>query len=127
MSFVLVQVIVGGLLLGAVCALFSSGLTLVWGMIISGVGLVVWMDRHDSHLPVAPVPRRLLIDCPIRTHKKMMIGVDEAAVSLCLRNAVAKARPCLREEYADAAGDPGARLPTRRQNYEPSSSMREQV
>jgi branched-chain amino acid transport system permease protein len=32
MSTVLVQVIVGGLLLGAVYALFSSGLTLVWGM-----------------------------------------------------------------------------------------------
>ena len=32
MSLVLVQVIVGGLLLGAIYALFSSGLTLVWGM-----------------------------------------------------------------------------------------------
>ena len=32
MSIILVQVIVGGLLLGAVYALFSSGLTLVWGM-----------------------------------------------------------------------------------------------
>src|SRR6201994_2879165 len=32
MSPILVQVIVGGLLLGAVYALFSSGLTLVWGM-----------------------------------------------------------------------------------------------
>jgi branched-chain amino acid transport system permease protein len=32
MSFTLVQVIVGGLLLGAVYALFSSGLTLIWGM-----------------------------------------------------------------------------------------------
>ena len=32
MSMVLVQVIVGGLLLGAVYALFSSGLTLIWGM-----------------------------------------------------------------------------------------------
>ncbi|WP_454629422.1 branched-chain amino acid ABC transporter permease [Bradyrhizobium cenepequi] len=32
MTFTLVQVIVGGLLLGAVYALFSSGLTLVWGM-----------------------------------------------------------------------------------------------
>ena len=32
MSFVLVQVIVGGLLLGAVYALFSSGLTLVGGL-----------------------------------------------------------------------------------------------
>src|SRR5260370_15465042 len=29
---ILVQVIVGGLLLGAVYALFSSGLTLIWGM-----------------------------------------------------------------------------------------------
>ena len=32
MSTILVQVIVGGLLLGAVYALFSSGLTLIWGM-----------------------------------------------------------------------------------------------
>src|SRR5258706_6609840 len=32
MSFTLVQVIAGGLLLGAVYALFSSGLTLIWGM-----------------------------------------------------------------------------------------------
>src|ERR1700755_3664132 len=32
MSMTLVQVVVGGLLLGAVYALFSSGLTLVWGM-----------------------------------------------------------------------------------------------
>lgn len=32
MSATLVQVIVGGLLLGAVYALFSSGLTLIWGM-----------------------------------------------------------------------------------------------
>jgi branched-chain amino acid transport system permease protein len=32
MSIILVQVIVGGLLLGAIYALFSSGLTLVWGM-----------------------------------------------------------------------------------------------
>src|SRR5215470_16544747 len=32
MSFVILQVIAGGLLLGAVYALFSSGLTLIWGM-----------------------------------------------------------------------------------------------
>jgi len=32
MSTILVQVIVGGLLLGAVYALFSAGLTLIWGM-----------------------------------------------------------------------------------------------
>ncbi|HUN96794.1 MAG TPA: branched-chain amino acid ABC transporter permease [Bradyrhizobium sp.] len=32
MSSIIVQVIVGGLLLGAVYALFSSGLTLIWGM-----------------------------------------------------------------------------------------------
>src|SRR6202008_5124436 len=32
MSSILVQVIVGGLLLGAIYALFSSGLTLIWGM-----------------------------------------------------------------------------------------------
>src|SRR5881296_2222520 len=32
MSSILIQVIVGGLLMGAVYALFSSGLTLIWGM-----------------------------------------------------------------------------------------------
>ena len=32
MSSILLQVLVGGLLLGAVYALFSSGLTLIWGM-----------------------------------------------------------------------------------------------
>ena len=32
MSLILLQVIVGGLLMGAVYALFSSGLTLIWGM-----------------------------------------------------------------------------------------------
>ncbi|MEA3147829.1 MAG: hypothetical protein QOI53_3418, partial [Verrucomicrobiota bacterium] len=45
--------------------------------------------------------------------KKLMIGFDEAATSLHLRNAIAKARPCLREEYADAAGNP-VNLPGRR-------------
>ena len=51
------------------------------GLLISGMRLVVWMDRYNSHLPIAPIPCRLLMDCRIRTHKKMMIGVDEAAVS----------------------------------------------
>ena len=32
MSMTLLQVVVSGLLLGAVYALFSSGLTLIWGM-----------------------------------------------------------------------------------------------
>src|SRR5690242_6880386 len=32
MSMTLVQVVVSGLLLGAIYALFSSGLTLIWGM-----------------------------------------------------------------------------------------------
>ena len=32
MSSILLQVIVSGLLIGAVYALFSSGLTLIWGM-----------------------------------------------------------------------------------------------
>jgi len=32
MSMTLVQVVVSGLLLGAIYALFASGLTLIWGM-----------------------------------------------------------------------------------------------
>src|ERR1700675_2222805 len=83
------------------------------GLLISRMRLVIWMDRYNSHLPIAPIPCRLLMDCRIRTHKKMMIGVDGAAASLHLRNAIAKACPCLREEYPDAAGDP-VNLPGRR-------------
>ena len=72
MSFVLVQVIVGGLLLGAVYALFSSGLTLVWGMmnvvnfahgdfVMLGmyVAFVVWTLMGGG--PAAAVPLAALV------------------------------------------------------------------
>ena len=68
MSSILVQVIVGGLLLGAVYALFSSGLTLIWGMmnivnfahgdfVMLGmyVALVVWTAFGLGPLVAAPV------------------------------------------------------------------------
>jgi hypothetical protein len=73
------------------------------GLLISGMRLVVWMDCHNGHLPVAPVPCSLLQNSRISIDKKLVIGVDEAPVSLRLRNAIAKARPCLREEYVYAA------------------------
>ena len=49
MSSILVQVIVGGLLLGAVYALFSSGLTLVWGM----MNIVPWLGAPLAMLVLA--------------------------------------------------------------------------
>ncbi len=72
---VIVQVIVGGLLLGAIYALFSSGLTLIWGMmnfinfahgefVMLGMYVaflvVVWLaaGRRSSRLP-----RRWLCSC----------------------------------------------------------------
>src|SRR5215470_10856690 len=67
MSATLIQVIAGGLLLGAVYALFSSGLTLIWGMmnvinfahgdfVMLGmyVAFVVWTLMGGG--PVAAVP-----------------------------------------------------------------------
>jgi branched-chain amino acid transport system permease protein len=69
---ILVQVIVGGLLLGAVYALFSSGLTLIWGMmnvinfahgdfVMLGmyVAFVVWSVFGAG--PAAAVPTAALI------------------------------------------------------------------
>jgi branched-chain amino acid transport system permease protein len=71
MSSILVQVIVGGLLLGAVYALFSSGLTLIWGMmnivnfahgdfvmLAMYVAFVVWKLFGGG--PVAGVPAAAL-------------------------------------------------------------------
>jgi len=73
MSSILVQVIVGGLLLGAVYALFSSGLTLIWGMmnivnfahgdfVMLGmyVAFVVWKLFGVGPLGGAPVAALLL-------------------------------------------------------------------
>jgi branched-chain amino acid transport system permease protein len=72
MSTILVQVIVGGLLLGAVYALFSSGLTLIWGMmnivnfahgdfvmLAMYVAFVVWKLFGGG--PVAGVPAAALV------------------------------------------------------------------
>src|SRR5205085_1029765 len=73
MSSILVQVIVGGLLLGAVYALFSSGLTLIWGMmnivnfahgdfVMLGmyVAFVVWTLLGVGPLVGAPVAALVL-------------------------------------------------------------------
>src|SRR5260370_32959540 len=70
---ILVQVIVGGLLLGAVYALFSSGLTLIWGMmnvinfahgdfVMLGmyVALVVWTLLGVGPFVGAPVAALVL-------------------------------------------------------------------
>src|SRR5260221_3480950 len=73
MSSILVQVIVGGLLLGAVYSLFSSGLTLIWGMmnvinfahgdfVMLGmyVALVVWTLLGVGPFVGAPVAALVL-------------------------------------------------------------------
>ena len=72
MSSILVQVIVGGLLLGAVYALFSPGLTLIWGMmnivnfahgdfvmLAMYVAFVVWKLFGGG--PMAGVPAAALV------------------------------------------------------------------
>jgi branched-chain amino acid transport system permease protein len=73
MSLTLVQVIAGGLLLGAVYALFSSGLTLIWGMmnvvnfahgdfVMLGmyVAFVVWMLMGAGPAAAVPIAALLL-------------------------------------------------------------------
>src|SRR6516164_8794101 len=71
---VFLQVIVGGLLLGAIYALFSSGLTLIWGMmnfINFAHGEFVMLGMYVAFLVVvwlharrySPSPRPLLCLC----------------------------------------------------------------
>jgi branched-chain amino acid transport system permease protein len=73
MSSILVQVIVGGLLLGAVYALFSAGLTLIWGMmnivnfahgdfvmLAMYVAFVVWKLFGGGPLAGAPIAALVL-------------------------------------------------------------------
>jgi len=68
MSIILLQVIVSGLLLGAVYALFSSGLTLIWGMmnvvnfahgefvmLAMYVAFMVWTSFHGGPLLAVPI------------------------------------------------------------------------
>src|SRR5215472_12779144 len=49
---VFLQVIVGGLLLGAIYALFSSGLTLIWGMMNFAHGEFVMLGMYVAFLVV---------------------------------------------------------------------------
>jgi branched-chain amino acid transport system permease protein len=73
MSLTLLQVIVGGLLLGAVYALFSSGLTLIWGMmnvvnfahgdfvmLAMYVAFVVWTAMGGGPAASMPIAAMLL-------------------------------------------------------------------
>src|SRR2546429_5974943 len=88
MSSILVQVIVGGLLLGAVYALFSSGLTLIWGMmnivnfahgdfVMLGmyVAFVVWTLFGVGPLVGAPVAALVLATLGIIVYFGLIRGV----------------------------------------------------
>src|SRR5262249_41584059 len=76
MSLTLVQVVVSGLLLGAVYALFSSGLSLIWGMmnvvnfahgdfVMLGMysAVVVWTALGGG--PSAAVPAAAMLIAPL--------------------------------------------------------------
>lgn len=76
------------------------------GSLVAGMWLVGRMQRDEGDLPIAPVPRRLLMDRGIGVHQKPVIGIDEAAGPIRFGNAVAKTRPGLGEVDADAAGYP---------------------
>src|SRR3989440_7797223 len=88
MSTIIVQVIVGGLLLGAVYALFSSGLTLIWGMmnivnfahgdfVMLGmyVAFVVWTLFGVGPLVGAPVAALVLATLGIIVYFGLIRGV----------------------------------------------------
>src|SRR5437660_5827176 len=78
MSFVLVQVIVGGLLLGAVYALFSSGLTLVWGMmnvVNFAHGDFVMLGMYVAYLVYTLVGAGPLIGAPLAMLVLATLGV----------------------------------------------------
>ena len=78
MSFVLVQVIVGGLLLGAVYALFSSGLTLVWGMmnvVNFALGDFVMLGMYVAYVVYTLFGGGPLLGAPLATLVLATLGV----------------------------------------------------
>ena len=78
MSFILVQVIVGGLLLGAVYALFSSGLTLVWGMmnvVNFAHGDFVMLGMYVAFLVYTLLGGGPLIGAPLATLVLATLGI----------------------------------------------------
>lgn len=78
MSFVLVQVIVGGLLLGAVYALFSSGLTLVWGMmniVNFAHGDFVMLGMYVAYVVYTLMGGGPLLGAPLATLVLATVGV----------------------------------------------------
>ena len=62
------------------------------------------MQRDEGDLPIAPVPRRLLMDRGIGIHQKAVIGIDQTAGPIRFGNAIAKTGPGLREVDTDATG-----------------------
>src|SRR5271169_1038232 len=78
MSFVLVQVVVGGLLLGAVYALFSSGLTLVWGMmnvVNFAHGDFVMLGMYVAYVVYTVLGGGPLIGAPLATLALATLGI----------------------------------------------------
>ena len=81
-SMVFVQVIVGGLLLGAIYALFSSGLTLIWGMmnfINFAHGEFVMLGMYAALLVVLYARRR---PCRLRSRRRRWRCSDLALSSI---------------------------------------------
>jgi branched-chain amino acid transport system permease protein len=78
MSLVLVQVIVSGLLLGAVYALFSSGLTLVWGMmniVNFAHGDFVMLGMYVAYVVFTFMGAGPLVGAPLATLLLATLGV----------------------------------------------------
>src|SRR5438067_3241847 len=78
MSTIIVQVIVGGLLLGAVYALFSSGLTLVWCMmnvVNSAPDDFVILGMYVAHLVYSLLGAGPLIGAPLAMLVLATLGV----------------------------------------------------
>ena len=139
MSFVILQVIVGGLLLGAVYALFSSGLTLVWGMmnvVNFAHGDFVMLGMYVAYLvytlfgggPLIGAPLAMLVLATvgiivyfglIRRHHE---GADAGADPRHLRAGAAAALfrvLVVRRQLPDAAGKSGRRHARSRRHPHP--------
>src|SRR3979411_2822856 len=106
MSSIVVQVIVGGLLLGAVYALFSSGLTLVWGMmnivnfahgdfVMLGmyVAFVVWTLLGVGPAAGVPVAALVLATLGVIVYFGLIRSVMKGPMLAQHRGAVAPALP----------------------------------
>src|SRR5439155_24231439 len=106
MSSILLQVIVSGLLIGAVYALFSSGLTLIWGMmnvinfahgdfvmLAMYTAFVVWTVFGGGPLAAVPIAALVLATVGVLSYLLLVRHIMKGAMLARIRGTLRMAPP----------------------------------